>query len=123
MPKSSPEAVAFFQEVVPMDEPGVETRKMFGYPSAFVNGNLFMGLFGDGLMLRLSEADRAGLLKIDGAEPFEPMPGHAMKEYVLVPDSFHGDRETLDGWIEKSLAFVGGKPAKEKKPPKAKKRL
>ena len=33
-----------FRALVP-DEPGVETKPMFGNLGAFVNGNMFMGLF------------------------------------------------------------------------------
>ena len=38
--------------------PGAERRKMFGYPAAFVNGNMFAGLHESGLVLRLPDADR-----------------------------------------------------------------
>src|SRR5205823_5011727 len=57
MKPSPPKLIALFDDVVP--GPPAERRKMFGYPAAFVNGHLFMGLFEDVLMLRLGEADRA----------------------------------------------------------------
>jgi hypothetical protein len=40
---------------------------MFGYPAAFVGGNLFMSLFQDSLVLRLSENDQTSFLRIDGS--------------------------------------------------------
>jgi TfoX/Sxy family transcriptional regulator of competence genes len=46
---------------------------MFGNVAGFVNGNLFMGVYGNGLFLRLSEEDRGELLKIKGASLFELM--------------------------------------------------
>ena len=52
--KSSEVLVAKFSALVPED-PSVERRKMFGYPAAFVGGNLFMGLHREALILRLSE--------------------------------------------------------------------
>ena len=38
--------------------------------------------------VRLSPQDRATLLEEKGASVFEPMPGRAMKEYVVLPDSW-----------------------------------
>ena len=35
-------------------------EKMSGYPCAFVNGNLFTGLFKQSTIFRLSSSDRAG---------------------------------------------------------------
>jgi len=34
-------------------------RKMFGYTAYFFNGNMFVGVHGDKLFLRLSDADMA----------------------------------------------------------------
>ena len=40
---------------------------MFGNLGAFVNGNMFMGLFGADVGLKLPDADREALLREDGA--------------------------------------------------------
>jgi len=41
-----------------LDElPAAERRTMFGYPAAFVHGNMVAGLHEAGLVLRLAEAD------------------------------------------------------------------
>jgi TfoX/Sxy family transcriptional regulator of competence genes len=111
--RKSPEPlVQRFSELVPND-PRVERRKMFGCPAAFVGGNLFMSLFQDSLVLRLSEVDRAALLKFAGASPFEPMPGRPMREYAVVPPSMvHGGR-ALAGWVRRSLAYASALPAKK----------
>jgi hypothetical protein len=37
---------------------GVSTRKMFGFPCAFHNDQIFLYVYHDGLVLRLSESDR-----------------------------------------------------------------
>jgi len=60
---------------------------MFGYASAFVNGNMFRRTFKDSIVVRLAEVDRAALLKLKGGRSFEPMPGRPMKEYAVVPPS------------------------------------
>jgi TfoX/Sxy family transcriptional regulator of competence genes len=110
--RKSPETlVQKFAELVPLD-PRVERRKMFGYPAAFVAGNLFMGLHQEALILRLSDDDRESFLKIDGASVFEPMPGRPMREYVVVPSPMV-DRETsLAGWIRRSLEYATAIPSK-----------
>jgi hypothetical protein len=48
--ESPPELVETFDTVLP---PPAERRLMFGYPAAFVNGNMFMGLWQEHLVLRL----------------------------------------------------------------------
>ncbi|MHB1254228.1 MAG: hypothetical protein ACYCZ1_08680 [Candidatus Humimicrobiaceae bacterium] len=34
----------------------MEKRKMFGYPVTFIRGNMFIGVHGDSMILRLPEA-------------------------------------------------------------------
>ena len=96
------------------DFPMAEQRKMFGYPCAFVNGQMFVGVFADRLMIRLSEEDRARFLKLPGAKQFEPMPGRPMKEYVEVPKAITESAE-LRKWLKKSLAYTQSLPPKKKK--------
>src|SRR5207249_350877 len=83
MPKPSEQAKAAFHKLVPPD-PAVTTRPMFGNLSAFVNGNMFCGLFGEDLFVRVSEGEQAKIRK-QGGKAFEPMPGRAMTGYVVVP--------------------------------------
>ena len=94
---------------------------MFGYPCAFVQGNLFMGLFEQSMMLRLCETDRATFLALDGAGPFEPMAGRPMKEYALVPVEMLRRPDELTAWVRRSLDYAASLPPKEKKPKKPKK--
>ena len=44
--------IELFSESLP-DDPGVEPRKVFGLPSAFVNGVMFAGVFQDSVFARL----------------------------------------------------------------------
>lgn len=111
--KSPPELQKLFVSLVPA-APGVEQRKMFGYPAFFVNGNMAGGLFGDDVILKLSEKDRAAMQKA-GATAFEPMPGRVMREYVTVPRSMQQDSGTLAKWMEKAREYAGALPPKKKK--------
>src|SRR5713226_3551604 len=52
----------FFRSILP-DNPRITIRPMFGNISAFVNGNMFAGLFGNDLFVRLSEESRKELLE------------------------------------------------------------
>ena len=108
--KTSPELVAVFDKAVPVS-PSVTRRPMFGYASAFVNGNMFAGTFRDSIVVRLAETDRAALLKLKGAAPFQPM-GHPMKEYVVVPASIVAKPKELSAWIERGHRYGLTLPAK-----------
>ena len=116
--KSPPELIETFDAVVPGAP--AERRSMFGYPAAFANGNLFMSLFEDQLVLRLDEAPRQALLAA-GGRTFEPMKGRPMKEYVAAPAKLVGDRAALKKWADKAFAYGQSLPPKQKKTAKPKK--
>ncbi len=108
-------------------EVGGDPRQMFGYPAAFIDGQMYGGLFGDGLILRLGEADRRALLSLPGAAPFSPMPGRASSKWVSLPPSMLEDEEAVKSWMRRALAFAKTLPPKEPKPkrkaaPRAKKK-
>ncbi|WP_308471407.1 TfoX/Sxy family protein [Arthrobacter sp. Y81] len=52
--------------------PGIEVKPMFGNLGAFVNGNMFAGLFGPTLGLKLADADRDELTTSRETLPFGP---------------------------------------------------
>jgi TfoX/Sxy family transcriptional regulator of competence genes len=117
MPRFTPApqaVVALFHSAVE-GLPQVELRKMFGYPCAFVHGQMLTGIFQDRIMLRLSEADRAEFLKQPGARPFEPMPGRPMREYVELPSDVMNSPAALKRWIKRGLAYVETLPPKARK--------
>lgn len=93
---------------------GIEHRTMFGYPSVFLNGNMLACVFQDRIMVRLSEQDRADATAI-GGQPFEPMPGRAMKQYVELPPAIVKDPAALRRWVERGREYVAGLPKKTKK--------
>jgi len=90
---------------------------MFGYPCAFVNRNMFAGLFGEEMFLRLTAAERAKMMKNQGAKPFEPMPGRVMKEYIIVPSGLLGNSPGLKRLIARSMQFAKTLKPKMKKAP------
>jgi TfoX/Sxy family transcriptional regulator of competence genes len=112
--KSPPELIELFSKIAPTD-PAVEHRKMFGWPCCFVKGNMFTGLHQDDMILRLSDEDRARFLALDGAREFEPMPGHKMREYAVVPKPMLARTAELRKWVDKSLEYAKSLPEKAKK--------
>jgi TfoX/Sxy family transcriptional regulator of competence genes len=101
--KSPQDLIDLFASVMPC--PPAVQRKMFGYPAGFINGNMFMGLFQDDMILRLPEVQREEFLKKDGAKIFEPMAGRPMREYVAVPPRLLADKRELVSWVLKSLEY------------------
>jgi TfoX/Sxy family transcriptional regulator of competence genes len=112
MPKPSEQAKAAFQKLMPPD-PAVTTRPMFGNLSGFVNGNMFCGLFGEDLFVRVSDEDQARVRK-QGGRAFEPMPGRAMTGYVVVPAGWQKKPDATRAWIVTALSWSRALPAKDK---------
>ena len=108
--KPSEELVTFFtQATAPM--PGVEPRKMFSCPCAFINGNMFAGVFHKSVFLRLSPEDLAKFAKL-GAVHFEPILGRPMREYMVVPPALMKSTTRFNAWLEKSFAYAASLPPK-----------
>ena len=103
--KAPEELVNFLNEK--MKDKNCDYRKMFGYPAYFVNGNMFAGVHGDNLFLRLSDSDIATVKKsFKGVGNFEPMPGRPMKGYVVLPKTVYMDDKLFDEVVAKSIAYA-----------------
>ena len=118
-PRPDEASRAFFETIAP-DDPRVQVRPMFGNLAAFVNGNMFMGVFGGSVFVRLSDKDRAELLQEPDTAVFEPMHGRPMKDYVTVPPAWSEQPDTAQSWVNRSLEWAGAMP--EKKPKRRKKK-
>ena len=114
MPRPTESAMEWFRSLLP-EAPGVTERPMFGQLGGFVNGNLFLSLFGERVAIKLPDEDLAELLQVEGAEQFAPMAGRPMKGYGLIPESWHDTPELAEPWVERSLAHVSSLPPKAKK--------
>lgn len=93
-----------------------QKKQMFGCPVYFVNDNMFTGVKGGTVFLRLSANDRSEIVsECDEVAPFEPRPGFFMKEYVSLPESVLTDTGFMQKWLNKSYSFTLSLPAKVKK--------
>ncbi len=108
----SPEVLVRNFENALKDFPMAQQRKMFSFPAAFINGNMFAGLFNDKMMLRLSPDSSASLR---GAIAFEIMPGRSMKGWFQVPQKILNSPKELNAWMEKAMEFTKTLPAKGNK--------
>ena len=99
-----------FKALVP-DDPRVEVKPMFGNLAAFVNGNMFMGLFGAAIGVKLSEPDLAEL-RAAGGGPFGPAE-RPMGGYVSLPETAAGAQ--VGEWVSRALAYVAAQPPKQPK--------
>ena len=112
VPKPTADDIERFRSVVP-DAPGVEIRPMFGNLGGFVNGNMFIGLLGADIGLKLAPKDAERLRAIDGGGPFGP-PDRPMGGWVTMPPSLVGTPDAAD-WVDLARTFIAALPPK---PPK-----
>jgi len=87
------------------EDPRVEVKPMFGQLAAFVNGNMFFGLFGSDLGVKLGPDELAKLHEAGGG-PFGPSQ-RPMAGYATVPD------DDAAAWISKALDYVAALPSEE----------
>lgn len=113
VPKPSETDRAYFRALVPAD-PRVEVKPMFGNLGAFVNGNMFCGLFGGDVGVKLPDQDRERLLAAGGG-PFGP-PERPMSGYVTLPQAWRERPGESEPWVARALDHVSTLPAKVRKP-------
>ena len=117
IPKPTEDDKAYFRSILPAD-PRVEVKPMFGNIAGFVNGNMFAGLFGSDVGVKLADADREELLA-EGGGPFGPAE-RPMGGYVSLPVAWRDDPAKAGSWAERALAHVATLPPKAPKPKKHK---
>ena len=105
MPRPTDDDRRRFDALVPADE-RVEVKPMFGQLAAFVNGNMFLALFGSDVGVKLPE-DEAAALRAAGGGPFGPE-GRPMGGYVTLPPAL-GAAET-GTYVAASLAYAASLP-------------
>lgn len=106
MEKAPPELVERFGTFMEERFPEVARRKMFGYPAAFVNGNLATGLFASSWFVRLPESEAGDM------ETLMPMADRPMRGYYIVPTETVADDDELTPWVRKAIGHTRTLPAK-----------
>ncbi len=112
MEKPNSLTTAWYESLVPADTRAVRGQ-MFGHPCAYVNGNMFLGTFGQSVVIRVG-AERAATLVTDTVRLFEPMEGRPWKEYVQVAADVLPDAEVV-ALAREALEHTARLPTKAEK--------
>lgn len=110
MPTHSAESKDYSRSLGP-DMPQVEVKPMFGSVGAFVNGNMFAGLFGESIGVKLDPESRAELTALPRSGPFGP-DQRPMGGYLSLPDDLPDEEKMV--WLWRAHDHV------TKLPPRAK---
>jgi TfoX/Sxy family transcriptional regulator of competence genes len=113
--EGSPEALVQLLDRILPEGPNIERRKMFGYPCAFVNGNMFAGLFAAQMFVRLPAEEQLSMMVAQDAKPLEPMPGRPMKDYIVVPPALMIRETDLKALVARAMTFGASLAPKTKK--------
>ena len=104
MPKAGPKTVARFDDLAEsFVARGARRSQMFGMPVLKAGDKVFAGTFGDAMTFKLGPDDLEEARAQPGVQPFEPMKGRAMKEWVLVPLAHAGRWSEL---AERAFSYV-----------------
>ena len=109
--KSPRELVERFGEILGR-YPDATRRQMFGYPAAFVGGNMATGLFADRWVVRLPDGE-VETARAEGADAFEPVAGRPMKAFVAIPREDVEEDARIAAWVERGLACAAALPPKK----------
>lgn len=110
MPKPTEADKEYFRALVPTAA-GVEVKAMFGNLGAFVNGNMFAGLFGASVGVKLGAADHAELAALGGG-PFGPEE-RPMGGYLTLPATLTSEQAAQ--WLDRARAHIATLPPKRRK--------
>ena len=88
-------------------------RKMFGGIAFMLNANMFCGITRDDLMVRVGPDRFDDALASPGARLMD-FTGRPSKGMVFVGPAGYATDEQLRGWVEQTLDYARGLPAKKK---------
>jgi TfoX/Sxy family transcriptional regulator of competence genes len=99
----------------------VTVRKMFGCEAFLAGGKIFAVVWREGRIgLKLPDAQASAMRALPGASAWK-LGDMVMRQWVLVPETFHDDAEALTGWVEQAHAAAlvlarSSPPAKRRSP-------
>ena len=112
MPKHSDAAKEHFRTLI-TEAPGVEVKPMFGSLGALVNGNMFAGLFGEDVGVKLDPQGLEEVRALPGSGPFGPAE-RPMNGWLSLPADLSDDE--LATWTDRARDHIATLPPKVKKP-------
>ena len=97
-----------------LDETKVTSKQMFGGLAFMLNGNMFCGINGHGLMLRVGKDQYEDILAREGAREMD-FTGKALKGFVYVDETGFATEDALQDWVLLSYDFAETLPVKKAK--------
>ena len=94
-----------------LNPPKLVDKKMFGGIGFLVQGNMACGVLGKDLIVRVGKDAYPELIALPETKPFDTR-GRAMTGWVMVPDEFLQDDETLAGWVRRGVDIALTMPPK-----------
>jgi TfoX/Sxy family transcriptional regulator of competence genes len=93
----------------------VRRKDMFGTSAWFLESNdqMFAGAWGEAIMVRVGEKLTSRLIESGEAEPFDPMGGKPMREYVLLDSEKIAEDSDLLEWLDQASDFASALPPKK----------
>jgi TfoX/Sxy family transcriptional regulator of competence genes len=92
-------------------EPGLAEKKMFSGLAMLLDGNMAVGVRGDGLIVRTDPDQQEELLAESGARPFD-LTGRPMKGWLVVDASGCAEDADLRRWVGRGVAHARSLPPK-----------
>jgi hypothetical protein len=90
---------------------GWTEKKMFGGVGFMLGGNMCVGVHKEQLIVRLDPEAADAALDEPGARVFD-LTGRAMTGWVTVDPAGTRDDGSLQGWVDRAVAFVSTMPPK-----------
>jgi hypothetical protein len=89
------------------------TRRMsmFGGVCHLINGNMFVGVYQEFLIVRLGEKGAGKALALPEVKPFD-ITGRPMKGWVMIAPAGTKDDGDLRAWLERARTFTRSLPPK-----------
>ena len=101
--------------------PGIAERKMFGGIAFLLHGNMFVGVVGSTLMVRVGPQQYDAALRKPHAREMD-FTGKPLRGYVYVDEAGTAADYDLAAWVARARGFAAGLPVKKEKIPLAKPR-
>ena len=93
-------------------ESGLDEKKMFGGLAFLIDGNMAVGVSGQGgLMARVHPDETEALMGRPHARPFE-MRGREMKGWLRVDPAGVRTKRQLEPWVRRGVAYARSLPSK-----------
>lgn len=113
------DAITAYENALPTDA-RIERKKMFGTPCAFIERQMFFGVFENSIIARIGPDRVDALIGKDAMQAFMPTADRPWEDYLQMPPTTEAN--TLKSLAAEALNWTLKLPSKGKKPKLAKKR-